>query len=250
MASSELHNPEEPGAPHSGSPRTSNDGEQPGVVRSADRDAPTSGPRSHSVVADATVAPPTVEVTDGEHQLERESDNTTEDPIHPWSADPPPDAGCITHYYGEFKGQALDLYTDGVRWAPGDRKEGDEIVSQKPDRSHPDDPTDQPASGDDLLEPAGEDASRADRFRRELYRHSDDAQDAIEKNSNLVHDVFARPPASGHEVSPVNAPYVSQPPQYSLEAGAAATAALALGIVLDRGVRRLARHQTDRTEGE
>jgi hypothetical protein len=136
-----------------------------------------------------------------------------------------------------------------LRWAPGNREEGEEIVGQKPDRS-PGDIRDQPPSGDELLETAADDISRADRLRRELYRHSDEAQDAIEKNSNLVHDVFARPPASGHEISPVNTPYVSQPPQYSVDAGAVATAALALGILLDRGVHRLPRHQVDRREEE
>lgn len=43
--------------------------------------------------------------------------------------------GQITHYYSEFKGRPVDLYTDGSRWAPGDRAHGQD-VSHEPRRTH------------------------------------------------------------------------------------------------------------------
>lgn len=60
---------------------------------------------------------------------------SAEESASPLAPDRPGGPGGITHYHGEFKGQALDLYTDGARWATGSREEGVEIVGQQPDRS-------------------------------------------------------------------------------------------------------------------
>jgi hypothetical protein len=77
-------------------------------------------------------------------------------------ADPgqPADQGSITHYHGEFKGQHVDLFTDGTRWAPGDRVPGENAVGQKPDRS-PGDTSDLPSSGEQLLDMEDDKLSRS-----------------------------------------------------------------------------------------
>jgi hypothetical protein len=43
--------------------------------------------------------------------------------------------GQITHYYSDFKGQPVDLYTDGSRWASGDRAHRQD-ASHEPHRTH------------------------------------------------------------------------------------------------------------------
>ena len=38
----------------------------------------------------------------------------------------------ITHYHSDFKGQPLDLFTDGSRWALGDAAHGQQTASDEP----------------------------------------------------------------------------------------------------------------------
>ena len=217
---------------HETSPPPSEDGTEPALAGAGDRaDGPgrtEAAQTASEAVATETADPhhdsPAAALADGEPVLDSQ--------------------GNITHYHGEFKGQPVDLYTDGTRWSPGDQERGENVVGEKPDKS-PGDTSDLPPTGEQLVDTAGDSGSRLERLRRELYRHSGDAQDALEKNTSLVHDVFSRPPTSSLEVSPVNRPSISETSHYGADAGSVATAALVLAVLIDRGVHRLVRHRTE-----
>jgi hypothetical protein len=40
------------------------------------------------------------------------------------------DGHNIRHFHGKFGGQALDLYTGGTRWAPGERAGGENVAGR------------------------------------------------------------------------------------------------------------------------
>lgn len=153
-------------------------------------------------------------------------------------------ASAVTHFHGEFKGRPLDLYTDGTRWASADQARGEDTVGETADI------LDRPPAGEELVDSAGDDSSRLERFRRELYRESDDALDSLEKNANLVHDVFSHPPTSSYEVTPADGPYISETQHSGIDAGSIATAAFVLGVVIDRGVRSVVQHYKEHARGE
>ena len=156
--------------------------------------------------------------------------------------------GGITHFHGEFKGQPLDLHTDGIRWTPGDQEQGENVVGEKPDRS-PGDTSDLPPTGDQLVDTAGDNAPTVERFRRELHRQSGDVADGLGKYTNLAHGVFSRPPAGSYEVTPARTPYVSET-HYGTDVGSIATAAFVVGVLIDRAARWLARHWSQHRKGE
>jgi hypothetical protein len=202
------------------------------AVDEASRETGTGWPADPGGDQDTTPEGPDPDTAVSEQETSGEQSGEADSP----SSDP---SATITHYHSDFKDQPVDLYTDGTRWATGERVDGENVVGEKPDRS-PGDTSDLPPSGEELAETAGDgESSRLERLRRELYRHSDDAQDALEKNANLVHDVFSRPPTSSLEVSPVHRPYISEMPHYGADAGSVATAAFVLGVVIDRGVHQL-----------
>lgn len=125
------------------------------------------------------------------------------------SSEPDSPGRSFRHYQGEFKGQVLDLYTDGTHWASGERAEGDNVVGQAPDRS-PADTSDLPPTGEQLLHLDNDKASRAERVRLEGYRSADDILNVTRTWSELGHDLLAKPPPTGHteantrpEISPV-----------------------------------------------
>jgi len=150
----------------------------------------------------------------------------------------------IMHFHSEFKGETLDLYTDGTRWATTDQSRREDIVTVKPEVS------DSPPAGAELVEGAGEDASLAERLRRELYEESDDELDLLEKGTNLAHDVFSREPAGSYESTPANHPYISEAQPSAIDPGSMATALFTLGLVIDRGLRWGVRHYAERSRGD
>jgi hypothetical protein len=137
----------------------------------------------------------------------------------------------VTHFHSEFTGHSLDLYTDGSRWATVDRPRAEDMVSGKADVP------DRLPTGEEIVKDAGEGTSLADRLRRELYEASDDEIDLLEKDTNLVHDVFSRPSSSSYESTPANHPYISEAQHSGIDPGSTATALFTLGLVIDRGVR-------------
>jgi hypothetical protein len=147
--------------------------------------------------------------------------------------DQPASHGPITHYHGEFRGQQIDLYTDGTRWAPGDRQEGENVAGKTPGTS-PGDLSGLPPPGDQLVDTAGEDASLAERLRRETYQNSGDLMDVLDKSGTTMQDVFSRPQPSGHDVSPVGGPYVAPAPHYGIQSGDVLSAVFVAGLLADR----------------
>jgi hypothetical protein len=144
------------------------------------------------------------------------------------------DGHRVSHYHGEFKGQALDLYTDGTRWAPGDRVDGANVVGDKPDRS-PGDTSDLPPSGEQLLAMDGDKASRAERMRREGYRQADGLLGIASKWTEVGHDLLARQPPAGHaEVS--TGPGISAAPREGLNPGDTASALLVFSALAAEAV--------------
>jgi hypothetical protein len=175
-------------------------------------------------------------VDDGDQ--ERPEDPGTESARHTSTT-----AGAVTHYHGEFKGQQLDLYTDGTRWAAAETPRTQDTVSEKgalPGRL----PT-----GEDLVDSAGEASSRLDRFRHKLYEQSEDALDNLEKNTNSAHDIFSHPPTSSYEATPTPEPQIYEAQHSVLDPGAAATAIFTFGLVIDRAVRWAMGHYDKHAKG-
>jgi len=144
------------------------------------------------------------------------------------------DGHPVSHYHGEFKGQALDLYTDGTRWAPGERADGQNVVGEKPDRS-PGDTSDLPPSGEQLLTMDSDKASRAERMRREGYRQADGVLNIASKWTEIGHDLLARQRPAGHaEVS--TRPQISAAPHDGLNPGDTASALLVFSALAAEAV--------------
>jgi hypothetical protein len=144
------------------------------------------------------------------------------------------DGHPVSHYHGEFKGQALDLYTDGTRWAPGERAEGQNVVGEKPDRS-PGDTSDLPPSGEQLLTMDSDKASRAERMRREGYRQADGVLDTASKWTEIGSELLTRQPPAGHaEVS--TSPQISAAPHEGLNPGDTASALLVFSALAAEAV--------------
>jgi hypothetical protein len=144
------------------------------------------------------------------------------------------DGHPVSHYHGEFKGQALDLYTDGTRWAPGERAEGQNVVGEKPDRS-PGDTSDLPPPGEQLLTMDSDKASRAERMRREGYRQADGVLNVASKWTEIGSELLARQPPAGHaEVS--TRPGISAAPREGVNPGDTASALLVFSALAAEAV--------------
>jgi hypothetical protein len=142
----------------------------------------------------------------------------------------------LTHFHAEFKGQSTDLYTDGTRWASGDpARRGDASAGRGEIPEHL--PT-----GEDLVDTAGEEASRVEKLRRELYDEAGDLSDDIDRGANRLHDIFSPPPTNSYEATPVGGPHFSATQHPGMDLGAGAAALFALGLTIDRVARWGARH--------
>jgi hypothetical protein len=136
---------------------------------------------------------------------------------------------AVTHLHGEFKDQRLDLYTDGTRWASSDSPRREETLARKGDEP------DRMPTGQELVDSAdNNNLSRVDRIRSKLYEESGDALDALEKNANLGHDIFAAPPTGSYEGTATPQPHIYENHPAGIDAGTAATALFTLGLVIDR----------------
>jgi hypothetical protein len=158
--------------------------------------------------------------------------------VHNPNAEP-----VITHYHADFKGQRTDLYTDGTRWASGDR-----------DREHAtagrgELPDDSP-TGEELVDSAGEKGSLAERLQRDLYEEGDDIRDVLEHGANRTYDIFAPPPTSTYEAHPVGGPYFSAQQHHGMDVGTGATALFALGLAVDRVAVWTMEHVKKHPEGD
>ena len=144
----------------------------------------------------------------------------------PGEADSPSGApsATVTHYHSDFKDQPVDLYTDGSRWATGERVDGENVAGERPDRS-PGDTSDLPPTGEQLIGMESDKASRAERMRQEGYREAGDVLDVTSKWADVAHDLLARDQPSGHaEIS--TRPEISPAPHHGINPGDAASALL------------------------
>jgi hypothetical protein len=147
--------------------------------------------------------------------------------------DAPATTALLTHFRGEFKDRRLDLYTDGARWAAADtsRTQDNGVGEVK----IPDVLPNLLPTGEELVDSAGEDSSRLERLRHDIYEESDDEIDVLEKDANLVHDVFSHPPTSSYEGTPTQ-PHIYRTPHPGIDGGSTVTALFTLGLVIDRAV--------------
>jgi hypothetical protein len=152
---------------------------------------------------------------------------------------------AVTHFHGEFKDQRLDLYTDGTRWANSDSPPREETIVCKEDQP------DWIPTGKEFADDAdSNDLSRADRIRSKLYEESGDALDALEKNANLGHDIFASPPTGSYEGTPTPQPHFYETHPAGIDAGTAATALFTLGLVIDRAVHSIVEYYEEHAQGD
>lgn len=152
-------------------------------------------------------------------------------------------SAAVTHFHSEFKDQPLDIYTDGARWASVDTPNRQETVSEKGDT-----PGRLP-TGQELVDSAGEGSSLLDRLRRGVYEESNDELDVLEKDTNLVHDVFSHPPTSSYESSPTPEPHIYETQHSGIDPGSAVTAVFTLGVVIDRAAHWVMGHYRDQVKG-
>jgi hypothetical protein len=150
----------------------------------------------------------------------------------------------VTHFHGEFKGRPLDLYTDGTRWAAADTPNVEETVSEKGNIP------DQLSTGEELADDAEEGSSLLERLRREVYEEGGDEIDILEKDANLVHDVFSRPPTGSYEGTSPDQPYIHAAQHSGIDAGSVATAVFTLGLVIDRAARWVMQHYENQARGK
>jgi hypothetical protein len=150
---------------------------------------------------------------------------------------------AVAHFHAEFKGRPLDLYTDGTRWAAADAPDIGETVSEKGDLPE------QRPMGEEVADNADEGSSLLERLRREVYEESDDELDILEKEANLVHDVFSRPPTGSYEGTAPNQAYIHATQPSGIDAGSVATAVFTLGLVIDRTARWAMQHYENHAKG-
>ena len=105
-------------------------------------------------------------------------------------------------------------------------------------------------TGEELVDTADEGSSLLERLRREVYEESDDEIDLLEKDVNLVHDVFSRPPTGSHEGTSPSQSYIHGAQHSGIDAGSVATAVFTLGLVIDRTARWAMQHYENHAKGD
>jgi hypothetical protein len=104
------------------------------------------------------------------------------------------------------------------------------VVGDKP-RMSPGDISDLPPTGEELVEPDDENATRAEKFGNLFNRDFDDVDDAVKNTATSVQQVLDRPPPAGHP-----SVVVDTQPQWAPESSANATPDIGniaeLGLVL------------------
>jgi len=223
------------------------------AMRGSGHDARADGGSLPEVSGDATSRPPAYDEPDvaagAEGTPESPESRQASNSAHSQDVDAghPPGgsaaAPAVTHFHGEFKGRPLDLYTDGTRWAAADAPDMEETVSEKGDMP------DRLPTGEELADNAGKGSSLLERLRREVYEESDDEIDFLEKEANLVHDVFLRPPTGSYESTAPNQSYIHGAQHSGIDAGSVATAVFTLGLVIDRTARWVMQHYENHARG-
>ncbi len=118
------------------------------------------------------------------------------------------------------------------------RERGTNVVGDKPNRS-PDDTSDLPPTGEQLLDMDSDKLSRVEQFRREFYKEAEDVADAVEKEGGMVIDLTERPPTGSHTEVPSHQPAISLPADHATDSGQLALAGLVAGVLVFETARRV-----------
>ena len=223
-----AESPDEPGVSDTGTRAPSEDGTEPALAGAGDRaDGPghteaaqTASEAAATETADPHHDSPAAALADGEPALDSQ--------------------GNITHYHGEFKGEPVDLYTDGTRWSPGDQERGENVVGQKPDKS-PGGTSDLPPTGEQLVDMENDKLSRFEGLRRESEKEEnlDGLHSEVEHDANTIQKWLQGRPPAGHAEQPVlTSPQIGpEVHHYEVDAGSLATMGLMLGVLGVEAVR-------------
>jgi microcystin degradation protein MlrC len=128
------------------------------------------------------------------------------------------------------------------------------VVGDKPDKS-PGDTSDLPPSGEELVETADEEASRAEKLGNRFFKRLEDVDDAVNDAAPSVQQVLDQRTPAGHPAVLADVHSHWAPESVSDAApsvGGIAEVVLVLGVLADRaihwGANKVA-HKTGRGEG-
>jgi hypothetical protein len=135
----------------------------------------------------------------------------------------------------EERAQLHETYLDWRKDVEAGRERGTNLIGDKPDRS-PDDRSDLPPAGEELLSMEGsEKRSRLDGLRQEWERDEvlDGLHEEIEQDATTVQNILQARPPEGHPVQVVpDVPQISPVNPAGLDAGTMAGAGLMVGVML------------------
>jgi hypothetical protein len=146
---------------------------------------------------------------------------------------------------------ARALYAEdfGSKHATADRDRGTNIVGDKPARS-PGDTSDLPPTGAELVETAGEDKPRVEKFSHAFYKGFDDIDDGAKTMVTSAKEFLDQPPPTGHAavVADTHAHWVPEStPDATPGVGDIAELVLVAGVLADRAFHRVRNTVNDKT---
>jgi hypothetical protein len=137
----------------------------------------------------------------------------------------PEDRARLHETYLDWRTEIATGPDQGTGW-----DQGANVVGDKPDRS-PGDRSDPPPTGEQLLEPEDQDASRAERLQRRLDREFGDVADSVKNTASSVQEILSQPPPAGHPEVPVQVgPVLGPESQHYTTPDASAIAELGLVV--------------------
>jgi hypothetical protein len=213
------------------------DGDNSDLRSAAGHDVPEKRPDEPHARQDTTVklssaadrrVPATSDAPD--HRADREPAQGREEASPDWPS-------------AEERAQLHETYLDWRKDIDAGRERGTDIVGDKPDRS-PDDRSDLPPTGEELLDMDSDSMSRFERLRHEVYKEADDIQDVAEKTGNRALELFSRPPTETYMAVAGDHAEMSAPALPGVEGGQVVVAGLMIGMLgyeLFRGVKNRVR---------
>jgi hypothetical protein len=123
-----------------------------------------------------------------------------------------------------------ETYLDWRQEVSAGREQGTNLVGDKPDRS-PDDRSDLPPTGEELIDMESDSMSRFDRLRNHIYKQADDITDVAEKTGNRALELWERPPTETHAEIPIGHPEITNPAPPALDGGQLVLASLTVGML-------------------
>jgi len=130
----------------------------------------------------------------------------------------------------EERAHLHETYLDWRQEVSAGREQGMNVVGDKPDRS-PDDRSDLPPTGEELVNMESDSMSRFDRLRNHIYKQADDITDVAEKTGNRALELWERPPTETHTEIPSGRPEITNPAPPALDGGQFVLASLTVGML-------------------